>query len=191
MTYDLCIIYIYNIIIILTDSKSPHLLRLWYILLIFDIWSHPIYSSLLGNGHPFLSPGDHRWPGCATCMHQQDSHLIAITQFSWTHGQSHGGTLNHPSHGWPFWYWNNHGDLGYLHFRNPPYCSGWIMMTSLPHYEGESSPTAAQRSEVITESTAIDDQAGLLMWWRHVESRGVKQCMVFENGACPKKLHSQ
>ena len=28
MTYDLCIIYIYNIIIILTDSKSPHLLRL-------------------------------------------------------------------------------------------------------------------------------------------------------------------
>ena len=112
MTYDLCIIYIYIIIIILTDSKSPHLLRLWYILLIFDIWSHPIYSSLLGNGHPFLSPGDHRWPGCATCMHQQDSHLIAITQFSWTYGQSHGGTLNHPSHGWPFWYRNNHGDLG-------------------------------------------------------------------------------
>ena len=22
---------------------------------------------------------------------------------------------------------------------------------------------------MITESTAIDDQAGLLMWWRHVE----------------------
>ena len=43
-----------------------------------------------------------------------------------------------------------------------------------------------QNSEVITESTAIDDQAGLLMWWRHVESRGVKlvgmgtQSLVFE-----------
>ena len=31
---------------------------------------------------------------------------------------------------------------------------------------------AEHSSEVITESTAIDDQAGLLMWWRHVESRG-------------------
>lgn len=31
--------------------------------------------------------------------------------------------------------------------------------------------------QVITESVAIDDQAGLLMWWRHVECPSCREPM--------------
>ena len=66
----------------------------------------------------------------------------------------------------------SHGDLGPSSIFGPVYCSGWP--DDLAEPQQESHPQRAQRSEVITESTAIDDQAGLLMWWRHVESLGVK-----------------
>ena len=34
-------------------------------------------------------------------------------------GVHHGTPSHHPSHGWPFWDWSNHGDFGIPHFKNP------------------------------------------------------------------------